>query len=461
MDKGSSNGTMKGTLKLKPNVMYHLDDNEEIKFGNVKMKFFKPESEKEKEKENTSTNEDSFLVPETPFQRKRVKDTNNSSLGGSPIPESQSRNSSVSIPQSPLQESLNSSSFLMPSQPMNKSTPSPILSRIKSKSEAELLDCATEPIEPLSKNEFQEQSTDILLQDTEPIQKQSTSEILDMETQPIAGPSSILDMETQPISGGGYAPSPMSSSLKSKSEAELLDCATEPLLSKNEFQDQSTDILLQDTEPIHKQSATAILDMETQPIAGASSILDMETQPISGGSYAPSSTLNLQLAETQPIESSSNKSDSSSHSMHMTNNQSSIMDMETQEYIKGSGSGSYDHTKGSQKMEIDETLEVDDKIFDMPTQSTTMDTDNHSDNNSDMSDDLLDGIERHDEINRIIEDKTNESTHNEMTKEEEESILECATQLEIPEDDENNGRDNTTENDDDAESDTSSVDLVS
>ena len=408
MDKGSSNGTMKGTLKLKPNVMYHLDDNEEIKFGNVKMKFFKPESEKEKEKENTSTNEDSFLVPETPFQRKRVKDTNNSSLGGSPIPESQSRNSSVSIPQSPLQESLNSSSFLMPSQPMNKSTPSPILSRIKSKSEAELLDCATEPL--MSKSDFQEQSTDILLQDTEPIQRQSA----------------ILDMETQPIAGS---------------------------------------------------SSTMMLEIETQPIAGPSSILDMETQPISGGSDAPSSTmllemetqaistssstLNLQLAETQPIESSSNKSDSSSHSMHITNNQSSIMDMETQEFIKGSGSGSYDHTKGSQKMEIDETLEVDDKIFDMPTQSTTMDTDNHSDNNSDMSDDLLDGIERHDEINRIIEDKTNESTHNEMTKEEEESILECATQLEIPEDDENNGRDNTTENDDDAESDTSSVDLVS
>ena len=73
MDKGSSNGTMKGTLKLKPNVMYHLDDNDEIKLGNVKMKFFKPESEKEKEKENTSTNEDSFLVPETPFQRKDSK----------------------------------------------------------------------------------------------------------------------------------------------------------------------------------------------------------------------------------------------------------------------------------------------------------------------------------------------------------------------------------------------------
>merc|ERR1711976_107168 len=31
MDKGSSNVTVKGTLKLKPNVMYHLDDNEEIK----------------------------------------------------------------------------------------------------------------------------------------------------------------------------------------------------------------------------------------------------------------------------------------------------------------------------------------------------------------------------------------------------------------------------------------------
>ena len=113
MDKNSSNGTFKGSLKLKPNVVYALENGDVLIFGQVILKFSTvvDNMNETKEKEN-------FLVPETPTTSKKMSK-------GWIIPESQSSPLVQSNTKTPgnmpsFDLSLNNSggSFLAPSQPI-------------------------------------------------------------------------------------------------------------------------------------------------------------------------------------------------------------------------------------------------------------------------------------------------------------------------------------------------------
>ena len=189
MDKGSSNHTFKNQKKLKANVYYDLENDNTIKCGDILLKF----SSKDivDQKENSSSNENKFLIPETPINRRNPKiDLRNSSQ------------MATSVPQSPLQDSLDgSSSFISPSQPLNKSTRSPILAKVEQKSEsvAEALD--------KSSGLTEETSISLLDLETQAIVGNDSKSVLDMETQALSGgetPSSVLDMETQPLGAQTY-----------------------------------------------------------------------------------------------------------------------------------------------------------------------------------------------------------------------------------------------------------------
>ena len=81
-----------------------------------------------------------------------------------------------------------------------------------------------------------------------------------------------------------------------------------------------------------------------------SSLLDMETQKVSSSNAG--GLLDMQTQKIPVLEDKSNA-------------------------LLSQKNETYDHTKGSQKMDIDETIEKNNKaeedIFDQPTQVTTMD----------------------------------------------------------------------------------------
>ena len=116
MDRNSSNGTFKGSLKLKPNVVYALENGDIVTFGQILVKFT---IVKENSTNETIEKENNFLVPETPITSKRMSK-------GWMIPDSQSsplvQSNTKTKPGNNSSQNLslnNSSSFLAPSQPIS------------------------------------------------------------------------------------------------------------------------------------------------------------------------------------------------------------------------------------------------------------------------------------------------------------------------------------------------------
>ena len=116
MDRNSSNGTFKGSLKLKPNVVYALENGDIVTFGQILVKFT---IVKENSNNETIEKENNFLVPETPITSKRMSK-------GWMIPDSQSsplvQSNTKTKPGNNSSQNLslnNSSSFLAPSQPIS------------------------------------------------------------------------------------------------------------------------------------------------------------------------------------------------------------------------------------------------------------------------------------------------------------------------------------------------------
>ena len=125
MDKNSSNGTYKGSLKLKPNLVYALEHGDVVTFGGTIILDFSVV--KECANINTTTEKENFLVPETPATSKKIRFRES---GAWMIPDSQSsplvqsntktKPEDTSCQNFSLESSLdNSSSFLQPSQPMS------------------------------------------------------------------------------------------------------------------------------------------------------------------------------------------------------------------------------------------------------------------------------------------------------------------------------------------------------
>ena len=320
IDKNSSNGTYKnGTMKLKPNVLYGLEDGDTIKCGNSTFRFkaIEKKAEKFEDEKDHPANGHNFLIPETPCTSK--KNPNHKWI----MPSSQS---SPLVTNKIVNESLdNSSSFLAPSQPMTSD---------KSK-ESLLLEMETQAIE--GKNETQKPST-----------------------------ASLLEMETQEISNG----------IPKDSTASLLEMETQAV-----------------GDDIPKSSTASLLEMETQaidndvPKNSTASLLEMETQVLGASEQTTETkeTKNILEMETQDLTVEKTREEKLT---------GSILEMETQDLISAPSNAddiTYDHTKGSQKMEIDETLQqgkhnYETNIFDQPTQATDMAI---LDNDSNASEDLL------------------------------------------------------------------------
>ncbi len=195
MDKNSSNGCFKGTLKLKPNIFYALESGDIVKLGNVSLKFCQDD-----EKENSSHN---FLIPETPTTCKKAMRNPNDQSWLAPNSHSSPMVSLARtvLPESPCQETSlnNSSSFLAPSQPLAQGN------ETRKTKESMMLTCETQPLGDLV---AETPSSSILNMETQPLRNSDgvgTSSLFDMETQKIhsseenekVGTSSLFDMETQ------------------------------------------------------------------------------------------------------------------------------------------------------------------------------------------------------------------------------------------------------------------------
>ena len=441
-DLGSSNGTWKGSFKLKPNLQYCIEkNNKEIKFGNVELEFSYNDTD---QKEN-STNK--FVIPETPISTKSSKDVRF-------IPDSQNSPARVpNIPQSPLQDSLNSSSFLSPSQPMCKPKNSPILAKIPPKIEETIAETSMSTDDE-EENIFEKETQVIDGNDSDIFEKETQviggndPDIFDKETQVIGGnDSEIFDKETQVI-GGNDGPSNIS--LNSEDEENIFDKETQVICKDRPLQEEE-DIFEQETQPfdndeifnsetqvidpgnMSSENPTDIFDKETQVIdkvdqsnistEDENDIFDEETQVIDQDIISENKnstskdifdkeTQDISMMTTEDVNAISNME---TQAMDMTEAENSIFDMETQPIVQENTTSvkneTYNHTKlFTQRMEIDDTLEQnrDDNIFEQPTQKIDIDDDTASN----CSEDFLANEPNLDETKEMPKDKEEKADDN-------------------------------------------------
>ena len=427
MDKGSINATFRNQKKLKPNVIYDLENDCTIKCGDISLKF----SSKDiiDQKENSSSNKNKFLVPETPINKRNPK-----------VDARNSPNLATYVPQSPLQDSLDGSSFISPSQPLNKSTQSPILAKVEQKSapvafdnseHSSMLDMETQAI-------VTNESTSMLDMETQALNGgETSSSVLEMETQALdmrdLAPKSVLDMETQALGAEETSKSVLDMETQAlgaeETSKDVLDMETQALgvnetprsvLDMNtqamEANEATKFVLDMETQALGSNEAPkSVLDMETQALIAdetPKSVLDMETQAMSptyhGNVLNPdhnSITTNepyndnkLFEAETQALKSDDCKDFVKNETLDDTDQNPFEVSSPLNPYdtSKVKNEETYDHTKGSQKMEIDQTLleqnnQNPNQLL-LPTQSTIENEEQSSIISDSDSECLLDDI---------------------------------------------------------------------
>ena len=310
MDKGSINATFRNQKKLKPNVIYDLENDCTIKCGDISLKF----SSKDiiDQKENSSSNENKFLVPETPINKRNPK-----------VDARNSPNLATYVPQSPLQDSLDGSSFISPSQPLNKSTQSPILAKVEQKSapvafdnseHSSMLDMETQAI-------VTNESTSMLDMETQALNGgETSSSVLEMETQALdmrdLAPKSVLDMETQALGA-------------EETSKSVLDMETQALGAE----ETSKDVLDMETQALGvNETPRSVLDMNTQAMEANEAtkfVLDMETQAL-GSNEAPKSVLDMETQAMEANEAPKSVFDLGTQALISDEAPKSVFDMETQ-----------------------------------------------------------------------------------------------------------------------------------
>ena len=318
MDKGASNKTIKGNITLKPFVYYNLDDDDEIQCGSVKLHFLNfYQVEKSAFK---------FLVPETPAQA------------------SKKSRSVVN------REMSNSNSSAM--------------------TESEILDCDTQAISS-PKEPTDDQVNNILEMETQPVEPDSDSALLDAETQPVENNNDleIFNMQTQAIDET-VNDDPEEDDEGVNANPDLFDMETQPVDRSNE-----DDLLNMETQLVGgDDNESELLNMETQAISTeedskTAAILEMETQAIGANNETELLEMETQAVNT---EDSNKTSDILEMETQLIDHPAaSILDMETQ--AVNETTAEEDKTKGSQKMEIDDTLE--DRMLNQPTQPSDLGND--------------------------------------------------------------------------------------
>ena len=345
MDKGSINATFRNQKKLKPNVIYDLENDCTIKCGDISLKF----SSKDiiDQKENSSSNENKFLVPETPINKRNPK-----------VDARNSPNLATYVPQSPLQDSLDGSSFISPSQPLNKSTQSPILAKVEQKSapvafdnseHSSMLDMETQAI-------VTNESTSMLDMETQALNGgETSSSVLEMETQALdmrdLAPKSVLDMETQALGA-------------EETSKSVLDMETQALGAE----ETSKDVLDMETQALGvNETPRSVLDMNTQAMEANEAtkfVLDMETQAL-GSNEAPKSVLDMETQAMEANEAPKSVFDLGTQALISDEAPKSVFDMETQALGAGEAPKSVLDME-TQALIADETPK---SVLDMETQA--------------------------------------------------------------------------------------------
>ena len=345
MDKGSINATFRNQKKLRPNVIYDLENDCTIKCGDISLKF----SSKDiiDQKENSSSNENKFLVPETPINKRNPK-----------VDARNSPNLATYVPQSPLQDSLDGSSFISPSQPLNKSTQSPILAKVEQKSapvafdnseHSSMLDMETQAI-------VTNESTSMLDMETQALNGgETSSSVLEMETQALdmrdLAPKSVLDMETQALGA-------------EETSKSVLDMETQALGAE----ETSIDVLDMETQALGvNETPRSVLDMNTQAMDANEAtkfVLDMETQAL-GSNEAPKSVLDMETQAMEANEAPESVFDLGTQALISDEAPKSVFDMETQALGAGEAPKSVLDME-TQALIADETPK---SVLDMETQA--------------------------------------------------------------------------------------------